>query len=52
MSGRDKRIKKLAEPPPEAKALADLKTRVERLENRITDLGAYTQAAVKEMRAK
>jgi hypothetical protein len=29
---------------------ADLKTRIERLENRVTDLGAYVQAAVKEMR--
>ena len=27
-----------------------LKIRVERLENRIADLGAYVQAAVKEMR--
>ncbi len=28
----------------------DLKTRVERLENKVRDLGAFVQAAVKEMR--
>ena len=48
MSGEEKRIRKLAEHPTED----DLKVRVERLENRVADLGAFVQAAVKEMRQK
>ena len=46
MSGRAKRIRKLAEQPSEV----NLKDRVERLEHRVADLGAYVQAALKEIR--
>lgn len=40
----------LAEHPTLADDIIGLKARVERLEHRVSDLGAFVQAAVKEMR--